>query len=110
MAIVVPLAEVLVCGDYLSPVEIPMVSPGGSLDAYVGTLERLRPLVERAQTVVPGHGAPVDRERALAILGEDRAYLEALGDRGREAALPSGRDTPFQRRVHADNAGALDGG
>src|SRR5436305_2628123 len=29
MAIVIRWAGVLVCGDYLSPVEIPMISPGG---------------------------------------------------------------------------------
>ena len=33
MALWIPWAEVLVCGDYLSPVEIPMLSPGGSRDA-----------------------------------------------------------------------------
>src|SRR3954469_22885584 len=32
MAVWVPWASVLVCGDYLSPVEIPMLSPGGSRD------------------------------------------------------------------------------
>src|SRR5205085_3386994 len=40
MAIWSPEARVLVCGDYVSPVEIPML---GSRDAYVATLERLAP-------------------------------------------------------------------
>ena len=31
MVVWVPWASVLCCGDYLSPVEIPMLSPGGSL-------------------------------------------------------------------------------
>jgi glyoxylase-like metal-dependent hydrolase (beta-lactamase superfamily II) len=53
MALWVPWARVLVCGDYLSPVEIPMLSEGGSRDAYLATLERLRPLVAQAQWVVP---------------------------------------------------------
>ncbi|MGH3994485.1 MAG: MBL fold metallo-hydrolase, partial [Pseudonocardiaceae bacterium] len=43
-------AGVLVCGDYLSNVEIPMVSQGGSIDAYRATLARLAPLVEAAET------------------------------------------------------------
>ena len=64
-------AGVLVCGDYLSPVEIPAISPGGSTTVYLATLERLAPLVERVETVVPGHGAPVTRERARKILQED---------------------------------------
>ena len=38
---------VLVCGDYLSDVEIPC-SAGGSLDDYRATLARLAPLVEAA--------------------------------------------------------------
>ncbi len=33
-----PWLRVLVCGDYLSPVEIPMLSESGSLDAYSLTL------------------------------------------------------------------------
>jgi glyoxylase-like metal-dependent hydrolase (beta-lactamase superfamily II) len=102
-AFFIPWLEVLVCGDYLSPVEIPMISPGGSLDAYVATLERLRPLVERAQTIVPGHGQPLERTRALTILEEDAAYLSAVRADGRGAPLPSGRRTATQRRIHAEN-------
>jgi glyoxylase-like metal-dependent hydrolase (beta-lactamase superfamily II) len=46
MAVWIPWAQVLVAGDYLSPVEIPMLSETGSRDAYVATLRRLEPLVE----------------------------------------------------------------
>src|SRR5947209_3899874 len=42
----------LVCGDYLSPVEIPMLSPGGSTGAYLETLARLEPIVRTADTIV----------------------------------------------------------
>jgi glyoxylase-like metal-dependent hydrolase (beta-lactamase superfamily II) len=98
-----PWAEVLVCGDYLSPVEIPTLGPGGSLDAYLATLRRLEPLVERARTVVPGHGAPLDATRAAAILREDVAYLEALGREGADAPLPLTRRGAEQRRRHAAN-------
>ena len=104
MAIVVPWAAVLCCGDYLSPVEIPMLSPGGSRTAYLATLARLEPLVEAAQTVVPGHGVPLDSDRALAILREDRSYLAALGESGADAPLPLARRTAEQRKVHAENA------
>ncbi len=104
MAIWVPWASVLVCGDYLSPVEIPMISPGGSAGAYLATLERLEPLVADAAAVVPGHGEPLDGPRALAILREDRAYLEALAERGSEAPLPLARRSAEQRRIHAANA------
>jgi glyoxylase-like metal-dependent hydrolase (beta-lactamase superfamily II) len=103
MAVWVPWASVLVCGDYLSPVEIPMLSPGGSRDAYLATLARLEALVEAAAHVVPGHGAPLDSVRAAAILREDRAYLEALPD----APLPLARRTGAQKRIHAENVAVV---
>jgi glyoxylase-like metal-dependent hydrolase (beta-lactamase superfamily II) len=98
MAVWIPWAGVLVCGDYLSPVEIPMVR---DVPAYLATLKRLEPLVEQAEHVVPGHGAPVDGTRAAAILREDRAYLEGL-QRG-DAKLPLARRTGAQRRIHESN-------
>jgi glyoxylase-like metal-dependent hydrolase (beta-lactamase superfamily II) len=107
MAIWVPWARVLVAGDYLSPVEIPSVSPGGSAAGYLATLARLEPLVEQAEHVVPGHGTPIDAARAAAILREDRAYVEALLERGKEAKLPLARRTGEQRRIHAENADRL---
>jgi glyoxylase-like metal-dependent hydrolase (beta-lactamase superfamily II) len=104
MAVWAPWAGVLCVGDYLSPVEIPMLSPGGSLEAYLATLARLRPLVEAAETIVPGHGGPLGRDAALRILEEDERYLEALRERGAKAPLPDGRTTGEQRRIHAANA------
>ena len=62
------------------------------------------PLVEQAEHVVPGHGGPIDGTRALAILREDRAYLEALLKDGEAAKLPLARRTGQQRAIHADNA------
>ncbi len=102
-AFYIPWLNVLVCGDYLSPVEIPWLSPGGSVDAYLATLERLRGLVERAETVVPGHGRPLSRVEALAVLEEDVAYLRALVSSGSDAPLPAGRRTGAQRRIHEQN-------
>jgi len=99
MALWLGWARVLVAGDFLSPVEIPMISPGGSVSAYLTTLERLRPLVERADHVVAGHGGPIDGVRALAILREDVAYLEGLPD----SALPIARRSAEQKRIHAEN-------
>jgi glyoxylase-like metal-dependent hydrolase (beta-lactamase superfamily II) len=103
MAVWIPWADVLVAGDYLSPWEIPMISDGGSLTAYRATLERLRPLVERAATVVAGHGGPLDGTRAAAILREDLAYLDALEREGSAAPLPLARRTRAQARVHEGN-------
>ncbi len=100
-AVWIPWAGVLVCGDYLSPVEIPMLSPGGSKDAYVATLAGLRPLVTHAQSVVPGHGGPVSCQQALSLLDEDVAYLRGLSSS--DALLPGSRNSARQRQIHEQN-------
>jgi glyoxylase-like metal-dependent hydrolase (beta-lactamase superfamily II) len=99
MAIWIPWARVLVCGDYLSPVEIPWLSESGSREDYLETLDRLEPLVEQAEHVVPGHGTPLDAVRAAAILREDREYLKGLPD----SKLPLARRTGAQKGIHAEN-------
>jgi glyoxylase-like metal-dependent hydrolase (beta-lactamase superfamily II) len=98
---------ILVCGDYLSPVEIPWISRGGLLSAYTETLNRFRELLSGAKTVVPGHGGPLDAERAATILEEDLGYLGALERDGAEAPLPPGRRTKAQQRIHAENVTRL---
>ncbi len=104
-----PWARVLVCGDYLSPVEIPMISPGGSPDTYLETLARLGPLVEQAAYVIPGHGGMVTGSDAARVLNEDVAYLEALQRDGADAPLPKGRRTAAQKQIHAANAVSVSG-
>jgi glyoxylase-like metal-dependent hydrolase (beta-lactamase superfamily II) len=103
MAIAAPWLGMLVCGDYLSAVEIPMLHESGSLEDYRRTLARLSPLVEAAEHVIPGHGPPHDSATALRLLDEDMEYLDAL-ERGEEKPkLPEGRDTAEQRDIHARN-------
>src|SRR5262249_3499594 len=101
MALFVPWAGVLVLGDHLSPVEIPWISDGGSREVYLETLARLEPLVAAAETVVPGHGGPITAERALALLAEDREYLEALPG---GAKLPEGPRDQAQAKIHSEDA------
>jgi glyoxylase-like metal-dependent hydrolase (beta-lactamase superfamily II) len=106
MAIWIPWAKVLVCGDYLSPVEIP--TPGASIEGYLATLERLEPLVEQAAIVVPGHGEPIDSGAAQRLIAEDRDYLGALRERQpSSSALPPGRSDGQQRRLHSENVAQL---
>jgi glyoxylase-like metal-dependent hydrolase (beta-lactamase superfamily II) len=109
MAVYVPWARVLVCGDYLSPVEIPMLNPGASAEAYLATLRRLEALVEQSEHVVPGHGGPIDAGRAAAILREDVAYMEALLTDPGSAKLPLARRNAQQRKLHAANVAAVGG-
>jgi glyoxylase-like metal-dependent hydrolase (beta-lactamase superfamily II) len=75
---------VLVCGDYLSNVELPTWTDKA---LYRATLERLRRLVADAQVVVPGHGSPMTSDAATRVLDEDVAYLE-------DEVVPSNRFAP----------------
>lgn len=98
---------VLAVGDYVSSVEIPWISEGGSLEAYRATLARLGPLVEAAEHVVPGHGPAHTAERALRLIEEDVAYLDALEAGEERPPLPAGRDSKAQRKIHSRNMAAL---
>jgi glyoxylase-like metal-dependent hydrolase (beta-lactamase superfamily II) len=102
-----PWARALVCGDYLSPVEIPMLSAGGSLTAYRATLQRLRPLIAQAEWVIPGHGAAMSAARAEEILAQDERYLAQLEANPSAADLPPARASAIQRRIHEDNVARI---
>lgn len=101
MAVWIPWARVLVCGDYLSPVEIPDV--GHSADAYLATLARLEPLVAAAAHVVAGHGGALDAATARGLLAEDREYVSALLRDPGSAPVPASRRTAEQQRLHERN-------
>ena len=90
--------DLVLCGDYLIEPEIPLISEAGSVEHYLDTLDRLEAIVARASTVVPGHGPPLDRARALELIDLDRRYVSDL-----EAGPTRGPDTARQRRIHADN-------
>lgn len=73
---------VLVAGDMLSDVLIPMVDPHGAADpieAYLAALRLLADVAEEAEVVVPGHGSVGGAGHAYARIEQDRAYVLALG-------------------------------
>lgn len=78
-AVWLPGPRVLLAGDMLSDVEIPLAGETG-LDAYDAGLTLLRPYVERAAVLIPGHGSPTldPRPRWTA----DRHYLDAVRSGG----------------------------
>ena len=86
----------LIAGDYLSDVEIPLLSWAGSLPGYRDALDRLEPYVRRARLVVPGHGSPADAATALERLHAARRYLDTW-------QVPPGYDTVRQHEIHAAN-------
>jgi glyoxylase-like metal-dependent hydrolase (beta-lactamase superfamily II) len=99
LAVLIEWAGVLLSGDYLSPVELPLLGPGGTAEAYVETLERLRALLERVEHVVPGHGRVLGRARALEILEEDLAYVRDVGPSDATRLRRSSRSARPQRSV-----------
>ncbi|MCA5893509.1 MBL fold metallo-hydrolase [Isoptericola sp. NEAU-Y5] len=79
-ALWLPEVRVLVVGDMLSDRELPLVFDEitGSTDVvgYLAGLERLTPVVARADALVPGHGTP--SRSPLERLDADRRYLDAV--------------------------------
>ena len=95
-----------VCGDYLSPVEIPTLSAHA---ARATPTWRRSSACARSSTqadwVVPGHGAPIDGARALAILRRGRALPDRLGAAARAAHRRAARG---RRRQLEERAGQRD--
>lgn len=97
LAVWAPERGVLVVGDMLSDLELPLPFDPDDLPAYLAGLDLLAPYVARAQVLVPGHGmptfAPMDR------LDADRRYLDAL---------LAGRDPEDPRRANPGMADVHD--
>lgn len=71
---------VLLAGDMLSDVLIPLLDPRrpGQVEAYEAALERLGEAASQVDVVVPGHGAVAHGPEVAARLAADRAYIDAL--------------------------------
>jgi glyoxylase-like metal-dependent hydrolase (beta-lactamase superfamily II) len=72
--------RVLLAGDMLSDVLIPMLEPRrpGQVAAYKTALDRLGEAAEHVDVVVPGHGAVAEGPEVAARIAADRAYIDAL--------------------------------
>lgn len=79
-AILLPDHGVLLAGDMLSDVLIPLFDPRQSdqLDAYDTALGLLDGAVQSADVMVPGHGAVAEGSEVADRLAADRAYVDAL--------------------------------
>ena len=78
---------VLLAGDMLSDVLIPLFDPRrpDQVGAYETALDRLGEAARRVDVLVPGHGAVAEGPEVAARLAADRAYIDALR-RGEEPA------------------------
>ena len=71
---------VLLAGDMLSDVLIPLLDPRrpDQLGAYESALDRLGEAASHIDVLVPGHGAVAEGPEVAARLAADRAYIDAL--------------------------------
>ena len=79
-AVVLADRGVLVAGDMLSDVLLPIFDPRKSdqLGAYETALDRLDEAAGHVEVAVPGHGAVAEGPEVAARLAADRAYIDAL--------------------------------
>jgi hydroxyacylglutathione hydrolase len=76
-ALWLPGPRILLAGDLLSDVELPLPDDApGALERYARGLDALAPWAFEAKLVVPGHGSP--GTDAGARLDRDRRYLDAV--------------------------------
>jgi glyoxylase-like metal-dependent hydrolase (beta-lactamase superfamily II) len=101
------LAErgVLLAGDMLSDVLIPLLDPRqpDQVGAYETALDRLGEVVRHIDVVVPGHGAVAVGPEVAARLAADHAYVDALrrGEEPVDARL--GPDADWLSGPHQSN-------
>jgi glyoxylase-like metal-dependent hydrolase (beta-lactamase superfamily II) len=71
---------VLIAGDMLSDVLVPMFGRGRSdpMGDYEAALDRLEKAAQHVGVVIPGHGSVAEGPQIAARFAVDRAYLGAL--------------------------------
>jgi glyoxylase-like metal-dependent hydrolase (beta-lactamase superfamily II) len=83
-ALLVEEAGVLVAGDMLSDLFIPMLGDftdtNDPVEEYLVGLSRLEAVAGDVEVVVPGHGSVAGAGQVTARIEQDRAYLHALCD------------------------------
>jgi glyoxylase-like metal-dependent hydrolase (beta-lactamase superfamily II) len=82
-ALLIEEQGVLVAGDMLSDVLIPMLdlgAPHDPIEDYLAALRLFEAFAARVAVVVPGHGSTGDSEQLRERIEQDRAYLHALRD------------------------------
>ncbi len=75
-----PRLGLLVAGDMVSEIEIPLLDAESAdpVGEYLAGLELLEQLVPAVEVFVPGHGAVGDRRQLAGRVAADRRYLSAL--------------------------------
>ena len=86
-ALLIEERRVLVAGDMLSDVLIPMLdlSAADPIEDYLAALRRLEGVAGDVDVFIPGHGSVGGADQLRARIDQDRAYVHAL----REGHVPS---------------------
>jgi glyoxylase-like metal-dependent hydrolase (beta-lactamase superfamily II) len=95
---------VLLAGDMLSDILIPLLDPRQSdqVGAYETALDRLAEAAAQVDLVIPGHGAVAKGPEISARLAADRAYIDALRQ-GEDPGDPRLEHAPWLSRPHQSN-------
>ncbi|HYY19305.1 MAG TPA: MBL fold metallo-hydrolase [Streptosporangiaceae bacterium] len=97
-ALLIQERGVLVAGDMLSDVLIPMLDLNGTADPvedYLAALRLIEGVAGDADVLVPGHGSAGGADQVHARIDQDRAYVHALRDNhvpGDARVGPSAKD------------------
>jgi glyoxylase-like metal-dependent hydrolase (beta-lactamase superfamily II) len=85
-ALLIEERGVLVAGDMLSDVLIPMLNlmAPDPIEGYLAALQLLEGVADDIEVLVPGHGSVGGADQVRARIHQDRAYVDAL----RDAAVP----------------------
>jgi len=84
-ALLIEERGVLVAGDMLSDVLIPMLDLTGTADPvedYLAGLRLLEGVADHVDVLVPGHGSIGEADQVLPRIERDRGYVQALRDGG----------------------------
>jgi glyoxylase-like metal-dependent hydrolase (beta-lactamase superfamily II) len=84
-ALLIEERGVLVAGDMLSDVLIPMLDLNDTADPiedYIAALRLLEGTADHVDVLVPGHGSIGGADQVRARIEQDRAYVQALRDAG----------------------------
>jgi glyoxylase-like metal-dependent hydrolase (beta-lactamase superfamily II) len=100
-ALLIEERGVLVAGDMLSDVLIPMLdlnSAAEPIDDYLAALRLLESAADDVDVLVPGHGSIGRADQVRARIEQDRAYVHALSDAG----VPGDAGVPVDAGVFVD--------
>ena len=81
-ALLIEERRVLVAGDMLSDVLIPMLdlNAANPIEDYLAALRLLEGVAGNVDVVIPGHGSVGGADQVRARIEQDRAYVQALRD------------------------------